>query len=76
MTYDGEVVEARTIEMEIEELVDAIHYCMIVSHPTSDELGCLLTLRAAVWQPIARPLCACASIARCTREASVADTEW
>jgi hypothetical protein len=27
--------------------VEAVHHCMLVAHPTSDETGCLLTLRSA-----------------------------
>jgi hypothetical protein len=35
------------IERLVEQEIEAVHHCMLVCHETSDEIGCLLTLRAA-----------------------------
>eukprot|EP00802_Teleaulax_amphioxeia_P010712 Tamp_10741.p1 GENE.Tamp_10741~~Tamp_10741.p1 ORF type:complete len:453 (-),score=50.79 Tamp_10741:538-1896(-) len=43
----GELIRADVIERLLEQEVEAVHHCMLVSHETSDEMGCLLTLRAA-----------------------------
>jgi len=43
----GDWVLAEPIERLVEQEVEAVHHCMLVCHDTSDEMGCLLTLRAA-----------------------------
>lgn len=43
----GEWVLARPIEQLVVQEVEAVQHCMLISHETSDEMGCLLTLRAA-----------------------------
>ena len=42
-----EWVLADPIEQLVVQEVEAVQHCMLVSHETSDEMGCLLTLRAA-----------------------------
>ena len=44
---DGNWIPAAMIEAMVEQDVEAIHHCMLVCHHTSDEVGCILTLRAA-----------------------------
>jgi len=46
-TSEGEMIRAEPIERLVCKEIDTVHYCMLVSHPTSDETGCLITLKAA-----------------------------
>ncbi|EKX50728.1 hypothetical protein GUITHDRAFT_103320 [Guillardia theta CCMP2712] len=46
-TSDGEMIQAEPIERLVCKEIDPVHFCMLVSHPTSDEMGCLITLKAA-----------------------------
>ena len=38
---------ARMSLTRFQDEIEAVHHCMLVCHETSDEIGCLLTLRAA-----------------------------
>ena len=48
---DGAWVSAQTVEMIIQQTVKAVKHCMLVTHWTSPDVACLLTLRSAAGSP-------------------------
>ena len=46
-TLDGKWVEASSVELLIRQATPAIGQCILVTHATSDDVGCLITLKSA-----------------------------
>jgi hypothetical protein len=44
---DGSMADSSAIEKLVQEHVNAVEHCMLVTHASSNELGCILTLRSA-----------------------------
>jgi hypothetical protein len=44
---DGSLADSAVIEKLVQDNVSAVEHCMLVTHASSNELGCILTLRSA-----------------------------
>jgi len=48
LAADGNIVDAAMIEQLVRMGVEAVSHCMLVTHHTSDDVGCLITLKTSV----------------------------
>jgi len=48
---DGTLVDSQTVEFIIQQTVEAVSQCMLVTHWTSADIACLITLKSAAGSP-------------------------